>query len=152
MKGRILTTIRFDTSSITDKIMGCGNEDLADATFHLISRNATLGHYGATDEELLLETVNEVKRSFLKDLKDVDTRVDEDVEDIEELYPLFTAAMKEKATQFSQNTSGYRQLCCLHTFMLGLVMASRVRSHYAHAKWFKIATLRKMMDIHGTVS
>ncbi len=58
----------------------------------------------------------------------------------------------QKAKQFKQNVHGYCQICCLPLFTLGLVMASRVSSHYTHTSWFKLSPLSEMIDMYGTIS
>jgi hypothetical protein len=73
-------------------------------------------------------------------------------EDYKYKYPRFSDKVKEKADQFKQNAHGYRNICCLPSFALGLVMASRIPSHYTYAPWFKLGVLTKMINVHGTVS
>jgi hypothetical protein len=125
-------------------------EDLSYAVYRLASRNETHGNYKATDEELLQELIDELKREFEKDLR-TKTRLNKD-EDYKIAYPLYTKRIKEKAEKFKSVNSGFRKLACMPTFMLGMVMASRVRRHYVHAPWFKASSLVKMVDVHGAVS
>lgn len=58
---------------------------------------------------------------------------------------------EEKAEKFKQTSKGYRRIYCIPSFSLGLVMASRIHSHYVHAPWFRLTSLNGMIDIHGTV-
>jgi hypothetical protein len=64
----------------------------------------------------------------------------------------FVKKVEEKAKYFPVGGYRYRHLCSVTSFMYGLVMASRVRSHYTHAPWFKLGALGDMLDVHGTVS
>jgi hypothetical protein len=73
-------------------------------------------------------------------------------EDYTFLYPLFMVAVKEKAVVYKQGSPGLRKLCSVPTFVLALTMASRIPHHYVHAKWFKVSTIMKMLEVHGTVS
>jgi hypothetical protein len=118
--------------------------------YRLASRNETRGNFKATNEELLQELIDELKREFEKDLR-TKTQLKKD-EDYCVAYPLYTARIKEKAEKFKSVNRGFRKLACVPTFMLGMVMASRVRRHYVHASWFKVPSLIKMVDVHGAVS
>lgn len=73
-------------------------------------------------------------------------------EDYQILYPLLMAEIAKKAEEYKQESQKYRQICCIQTFTLSLVMVSRVRDHYVHAPWFRLSTLRKMVNTHGSVS
>jgi hypothetical protein len=106
----------------------------------------------ATDEELLQEVVDELKDALEEDLVRIRSKESLEDEDFEFKYPKFKKAVDEKALLFKQKTHGYRQICCLPSFALGLVMASRIQSHFTHAPWFKIVALGNMIDVHGTVT
>jgi hypothetical protein len=130
-----------------------GKQDMDRAVFRLISRNATLGEHKATDEELLQELLDYMKDAFESDLADLeDDASSSSYEDYQVLYPKFMKAIQRKADKLKKDSQGYRQICLMPTFALGLVMVSRVRSHYIHAKWFKIGSLNRMVYIHGGVS
>lgn len=104
----------------------------------------------ATEEELLQEVIDELKDAIEDDIASgIGSSRDQD---FKYKYPLFLKKVKEKAEQFKQNGSGYRAICCLPAFALGLVFASRIRSHYTHSPWFKLGRLSKMIDVYGTVS
>ena len=133
----------------TDMIEGYG-DDMSYAVYRLASRNETRGNFKATDEELLQELIDELKRKFEKDVK-TKAELTKD-EDYRIAYPLYALKIKEKAEKFKCVNSGFRKLACMPTFMLGMVMASRVRRHYVHAPWFKASSLVKMVDVHGAVS
>lgn len=120
------------------------------AVYRLASRNETRGNFKATDEELLQELIDELKREFEKDLR-TKKQLNKD-EDYRVAYPLYTKRIKLKAEKFKSVNSGFRKLACMPTFMLGMVMASRVRRHFVHAPWFKAGSLVKMVDVHGAVS
>ncbi len=100
---------------------------------------------------MLQEVVDELKDAFESDLENT-TELSREEEDFELKYPRFMKKVFLKAGQFKQNSHGYRQICCLPSFALGLVMASRIPSHYTHAPWFKLGSLNEMIDVHGTVS
>ena len=107
--------------------------------------------HNATDEELLQEIVDELKDAFEADLEmNVDNARYSEEFDVK--YPSYMTKAKEKAAKFKQTFKGYRRICCLPSFSFGLVMASRVHSHYIHAPWFRLASLDSMIDVHGTVS
>jgi DNA-binding protein Fis len=127
-----------------------GSEDKARAVFRLLSRNDTRSTQKMTEEEHLQEVIDSLKDALEKDLRKLEGKSIDD--DYEVLYPLYMIAVANKAEEFKGNTSGYRQLCCLPRFALGLAMASRVWRHYRHAVWFRIATLKSMAEVHGGVS
>src|ERR1700755_173305 len=104
----------------------------------------------ATDEELLQEVIDELKDALESDLDHAPEQSQQ--EDFEIKYSRFMAKVKSKANHFKQNAHGYRQICCLPAFALGLVMASRIPSHYTHSQWFKLGALGDMINVHGTVS
>ena len=56
-----------------DKVNSYG-EDLSYATFRLMSRNEVHGTYKATEEEYLLEIIDQIKIALLKDLRDMRNR------------------------------------------------------------------------------
>jgi hypothetical protein len=122
---------------------------MAKAIFRLISRNERKGTYRGTDEELLQEVVDEFRDAFELDRS---TMEDDSEEDFSSKYPTFMKKVADKADLFKQNAHGYRRICCLPSFAFGLVMASRIPSHYTHAPWFKLGTLSEMIDVHGAVS
>lgn len=126
------------------------HEDQSKAIFRLVSRNTTLETYRATEEELLQEVVDELKDLLEEDLLEPKARMPDYL--FECRYPRFKKAVDEKAVQFKQKKHGYREICCLPSFALGLVMASRVQSHFKHAPWFKVGHLGDMVDVYGTVS
>lgn len=143
---RVLT----DDHDPTDYIeKNSDSEDMADAIFRLISRNETKSMHQATEEELLQELVDELKREYLKDVKKMPDDTEE--ADYYTLYPRFMGAIGEKAEAYKQYNSGFRKLSCMPTFTLSLVMASQVRRHYTHAKWFRMGTFYKMVEVHGAV-
>ena len=73
-------------------------------------------------------------------------------ENFEIRYPRFKKKVEVKAEQFKSTRHAYRRICCVPAFALGLVMVSRIQTHYTHAPWFKLNTLDKMLDVYGTVS
>jgi hypothetical protein len=120
------------------------------AIYRLISRNERKGSYLATEEELLQEVVDEFKDSFEVDLASMEDPLRE--EEFKIKYPRFMDAVNNRAERFKQKSSGYRQICCMPSFVFGLVMASRIPTHYTHASWFRLTALTDMIDVHGTVS
>ena len=38
------------------------------------------------------------------------------------------------------------------SFTFGLVMVSRMQTHFTHAPWFKLRSLSEMIDVYGMVS
>lgn len=124
--------------------------DRSYATFRFMSRNETLGFYKATDEEYLLEIVDQLKIALIKDLR---ARPNRDLNFDYHLYcPAYLRAVQAMASKYKSVNSGFRKLALVPSFMLGLVMASRVRKHFIHASWFKASNLLKMLDVHGGVS
>lgn len=122
------------------------------AIFCLISRNETKGVHSATKEEFLQEIIDELKDALELDLKNLKDPSHSREEDYKIKYTTFLNKVKLKADFFKQNSNGYRRICCLPSFSLGLVMASRILSHYTHAPWFKLRNLSEMIGVHGTVS
>lgn len=120
----------------------------AKAIFRWLSRNATESVHGATTEELLQEVVDEMKDELEEDLK-LSPAADEDMEF---KYPRFMKKVKDKAEEYKRNSHGYRKICCVPPFCLGLVMASRVPGHYMRSPWFKLGVLEDMIDVYGSVS
>ena len=96
--------------------------------------------------------MTQLKREFLKDMRKNQERESEEHEDLRVRYPKYTAMLNGFADKFKQVNVGFRRLTCMPTFMLGLVMASRVRRHYQHAPWFRASTFNKMVEVHGAVS
>lgn len=125
------------------------DERLTTAVFRYLSRNLRKGSRKATDEELLLETVHELTYSLETDMQRLTEFSDED--DLGVLYPRFCAAVEAKAEEF-KGSGGYRRLCCVPTFVLGLAMIGRVRRHYTHASWFTVRKLGSMLGEYGGVS
>lgn len=127
-----------------------GEDEMAGkAVCRLISKNTTLKTQYATEEELLQETVDELKDAFEVDLSKVnDGNRDEN---FEYKYPNFIKKTAAKALEV-KNAYRYRRIFCVPSFALGLVMASRIRSHYTHAPWFKLTALGDMIDVYGSVS
>jgi hypothetical protein len=117
--------------------------------YRFLSRNMIKGAWQATDEEKLIELVLELRDNLSLDQEA--ERSDPDEDDLDVLYPAFSSALQEKAKAFI-NEGGYRRLCSVSSFFLGLVMLSRVRRHYTHAPWFKVSILNDMLKTHGGVS
>jgi hypothetical protein len=124
--------------------------DAAKAIFRFISRNTTLDTHRATEEELLQETIDELKDALEEDLPKIKDVFE--LRNFEYKYPTFKKKIDEKAEQFKNTKHGYRRICCVPSFALGLVMASRFETHFTHATWFKLATLTEMLNVYGTVS
>jgi len=116
--------------------------------FHWISRNRVKDSYKATEEEKLIEVVNELTYHLEEDLS---RGLEADGQDIlSVLYLKFCEAVKVKAEQFKED-KGYRRLCCVPSFILGLAMAGRAGRHYKHCSWFTIGTLSSMLGEYGGV-
>jgi hypothetical protein len=132
------------------------DEDHREALFQFLSQNEDLDQHKITDEEKLQLLITELKQEFLKDQRNAEKKKSkrevEEYEDLRVKYPLYTKKIGEFATKYNQVNVGFRKLACMPTFMLGLVMASRVRRHYQHASWFRVATFHKMAEVHGAVS
>jgi hypothetical protein len=77
---------------------------------------------------------------------------DDDEQDYQFKFNRFLTKVQEKADHFKRTSHGYRRICCVPAFCLGLVMASRFQGHYTHAPWFRLNTLVEMINVHGTVS
>jgi hypothetical protein len=117
--------------------------------YRFLSRNMVKGTWQATEEERLIELVVELSDHLRTDQKKGLSDPNED--DLAVLYPAFSRALQAKAKAFI-NEGGYRRLCSVSSFFLGLVMLSRVRRHYTHAPWFKVTMLNEMLKTHGGVS
>ncbi|KAH9019230.1 hypothetical protein EDB85DRAFT_1896816 [Lactarius pseudohatsudake] len=125
---------------------------LATAIYRFMSRNETKENRMTTDEELLLEIVDELKDAYEADI-DMQREQPNLDKDLDASYPAFMKLAKDKAekAEESKETPAHRRLCSVPAFARGLVMASRVRRHYTHAPWFEIGTLSKMLDSHGAL-
>jgi hypothetical protein len=121
---------------------------LSQVMYRFLSRNMIKGTWYATEEEKLIELVVELRDHLSVDLKTGTTSGDEG--DLRSMYPTFSGKLEDKARQFV-GEGGYRRLCCVSSFFLGLVMLSRVRRHYIHAPWFKVMILGEMIKYHGGV-
>ncbi|KAH8984063.1 hypothetical protein EDB86DRAFT_2833632 [Lactarius hatsudake] len=121
------------------------------AIYRFLSRNETKDTRMATEEEMLIEIVDELKDAYEKD---VSLRKDRGKNlDAAALFQTFMKKAKQKAASFkeSRDRAGYRQLCAVPSFALGLVAASRIRRHYTHARWFQVSELVKMLESHGAL-
>jgi hypothetical protein len=103
----------------------------------------------ATDEEKLLDIVQELRVSLEMDMAR-HKEWDDDDDRPEVLYPTFCEAVKQKEAGLKK-VPGYRELCCLPSFVLGLTMVGRVRRHYTHMDWFNVGQLRVLVKEHGGV-
>jgi len=115
-----------------------------------MSRNQIKDSYKATEEEKLIEVVDELMEYLNEDLGRGLEAEGEDILGV--LYPKFCDAVKLKAEQFKDEHKGYRRLCCVPSFVLGLAMAGRVGRHFKHCAWFMIGTLSEMLGEYGGVS
>jgi hypothetical protein len=136
-----------------------------EAIYWLLSRNETKQEYKCSEEERLLEFLAEMNRAYQLDLTKLREKEKDKTpvtvepgkrnvveEDSRRQYPKFMEALKEKAEAYKYVSTEFRKLSCMPSLVLSLVMASRVRKHYTHAPWFKIATLNQMVEVHGAVS
>jgi hypothetical protein len=118
-----------------------------------LSRNQVKDNLRATDEEHLLEIVDELRDAYEKDLAQMQgqsgrIRDDGDIKQ----YKYFVRAASTKAELCKEITErGYSRLCSVPSFAHGLVMASRIPRHYTHAEWFTVKKLNCMLDMHGAV-
>jgi hypothetical protein len=103
-----------------------------------------------TEEEFLREVIEELKDAYELDMRNV-TALNRK-EDVTFKLKGFVEKVNKKAKGFLPAEHRYRHLCSVTSFVYALVMASRVRSHYTHAPWFKLRALGDMLDVHGTVS
>jgi hypothetical protein len=76
---------------------------------------------------------------------------DDDEDEIAVKYPLFSKAVAKKAEMFKEE-KGYRTLCLVPSFILGLCMVGRIKRHYNHALWFTVRSLVDMIGDYGGVS
>jgi hypothetical protein len=127
-------------------------EDKTEALFQHLSQNEDLSLHKLTDEEKLQEILTQLKREFLKDLRKNTERESEEHEDLRVKYPKYTEKLNTFAKKYKNVNMGFRRLTLMPTFMLGLVMASRIRRHYQHAPWFRVGVFNKMAEVHGAVS
>jgi hypothetical protein len=124
-------------------------EDVGYATFRLMSRNEIHGTYKATDEEYLLENVDHIKLALLKDLRDMPNRPPQ--VDYSTSCPGYVQAVSQTADKYRSVNSGFRRILLVPSFVLALVMASRLRKHFIHSSWFRTSNLMKMVDVHAGV-
>jgi hypothetical protein len=118
------------------------------AIHRLISRNETKDNLKATEEEIVLDVVDELRLVFESELLKVKDRSN----DFEVNFPKFVELAMMKAEQYkAKGNYGYRKLFCLPSFMMGLVMAARIRRHYMHAPWFRAMNFVRMVEVHGGV-
>lgn len=96
-----------------------------------------------------MELIDQVKDQYEMDLYQLDDPSKD--EDYDLKYKKFNEKAIQKATELTRS-GPYREIFALPAFTLALVMASRVNSHYTHASWFRVSSLAKMLEIHGTVS
>ena len=122
----------------------------AQVVFRQMSQNTSKGQRMATDEELLLEIVDELKDVLEADMPRART-IQSREDDPNILFPTFMKRVEEKADEY-KDAGGYRRLCSVPSFTLALVSVARIRRHYKHCSWFKISVLQKMVDVHGGVS
>ncbi|KAI9445862.1 hypothetical protein H4582DRAFT_2052016, partial [Lactarius indigo] len=121
----------------------------ATALYRFLSRNEMKDTRLAMEEELMIEIVDELKDAYEEDVK---LRKDRGKNlDAAAVFQTFMKKAKRKAAAFkeSRDWAGYRELCAVPSFALGLVAASRIRRHYTHARWFQVAELVKMLESHG---
>lgn len=136
----------------TEIIEGKPN-DLTSTMYQFLSRNEVTEHRKITAEEILGETLNELAIEYRKDLAAHEGPIDPKEDDASTLYPRFMTAAEEKAKEFNKSQArGPRRLCLVPSFVLALVMVSRVRRQWLHAPWFKIPNLCRMLENHGAVS
>jgi hypothetical protein len=143
---------------------------MAKIIFRYLSRNEVKENYKATEEELLLEIVVELRDAYERDmataaekhknavaealLRKEEPQIPEPrSEELAIKYPQFVEAVTLKAkAEEVKDSRGYRRLCSVPSFAHGLVMASRLRRHYTHAEWFRVGALGTMLEAHGGVS
>ena len=132
----------------TDKLLYKDTNDTK-YMFRYLSRNQIKDSFRATDEEKLIEVMDELT-DYLEE--DIGRGLEADGEDmLNVLYPKFCEAVKVKAEQFKDD-KGYRRLCCVPSFVLGLAMSGRVARHFKHSPWFTIGRLGEMLGDYGGVS
>lgn len=95
-----------------------------------------------------MEVIDELKDFLEDDIENVRPSKGED--DPKTLYPSFSEELKNKSNEF-KDTKDYRRICCVESFMLGLVLISCARRHFTHAPWFRVTPLSAMIDVHGGV-
>ena len=139
-----------------DVVESSGSDTLGDdwtyPTFRYMSRNETLGHYKATEEELLLEIVDHLKLKLVDDLRAIPDSERGDHFDYQGSCKQYKDALDAHANKYKMVNSGFRRLALVPSFMLALAMMSRVRRQFVHATWFRSSALLKMVNIHGRVS
>ena len=136
------------------------DENIRDGIYELLSRNEDKEVRMITEEEVLQTYINELKREFEKDIRNSakqekkrgKPRAAEEHEDLQKKYPLFSKRLEVFTTRFHSVNSGLRRLMLMPTFLVGLMMASRVGQHYQHASWFKVTSFMRMVEVHGSVS
>ena len=110
--------------------------------------------HGKTEEEKLQAMITYLKVAFERDIRKnkLNERVYEENEELKVKYSDYCERLEELSKNFLGTNPAYRRLMCMPSFVLSLVMASRVRRHYIHAPWFRVTSFNKMLDVHGGVS
>jgi hypothetical protein len=135
-------------------IIDAHDEDKREAIYQFLSENDDKAVHMKTDEERLQQLVNFLKLAFERDVRNnkLKERKPEEHEELRIKYPDYWERLAKINEEFIGINAGYRRLTCMPTFMLGLVMASRIRRHYVHASWFRVTSFNKMLEVHGGVS
>ena len=139
------------------------------ALYHILSRNNDKREHLITDEEKLQLIMDELRLEYDIDIAEQEKKAaeaasqtepsevrevrEEDREDdIRLKFANFSGRLEAFRVQFNQVSVGYCRLMAMPRVMLGLVMASRLKSHFVHTSWFKVATLNRMIGVHAGVS
>ena len=128
---------------------------LSNAIFCFLSQNETQDFLPATDEELLIQTLDHLGFHYNQGLNDLVARgvtPKHDEQNLAQQFRKFTKAVKDKADEVKELNGGYKRLLAVPSFTLALVMGCRVYRHFKRAKWFKISKLNAMLETHGAVS
>ena len=70
----------------------------------------------------------------------------------DDAFPNYNKELLYIQEKYKGVNKGFRKMALVPRFLLGLVMALRVGSHFLHSPWFDTSTLTKLIDVYGVVS
>ena len=129
-------------------------DDEREAIYLYLSENDDTSTHKKTDEERLGQMITYLRVAFDRDVQRNKKKASkyEEHQKINVKYKEYCERLEGLNVGFKGKNAAYRRLTFMKSFVLSLVMASRVRRHYQHASWFGVTAFNKMLDVHGGVS
>jgi hypothetical protein len=129
-------------------------DDEREAIYLYLSENDDTSTHKKTEEEKLGQMITYLRVAFERDVRNNKEKGSkyEEHQEINVKYSEYCIRLAQLNDGFKGNNAAYRRLTFMKSFVLSLVMASRVRRHYQHASWFGVTSFNKMLDVHGGVS